>query len=222
MSKLTALALFAAVSAQMLAGDLSKYREFQFGTSLSTVAKQTGGSPTQAKVVQRRPALIEEFQWRPQTFGSTAKSEPVQEIVFSFYDSLLFRIVVNYDRYETEGLTAEDIIETLSVKYGAAVKPAAAGKSATGTYGDPEDAVALWQDAQYRFELIRSSYGPSYKLVGVSRKLEAPAQASIVEAARLDDKEAPQREADQTAKKDETERVKLEKARLANKPKFRP
>jgi hypothetical protein len=220
MSKLTALALFAAMSARISAGDLSKYREFQFGSSLSTVAKQTGGSPAQAKVIQRRPALIEELQWRPQTFGSPAKSEPVQEILFSFYDSALFRIVVSYDRYETEGLTAEDIIETLSATYGEAVKPAVA-KAAAGAYGDPEDAVAVWQDAQHRFELIRSSYGPSYKLVGVAKKMEATVQASIVEAARLDDKEAPQREADQSAKKDESERVKLEKARLANKPKFR-
>jgi hypothetical protein len=221
MSKLTALALFAAVSARMLAGDLSKYREFRFGADLPTIAKMTGGSPAQAKVIQRRPALIEEFQWRPQTFGSTARAESVQEILFTFYDSALFRIVVNYDRYETEGLTAADIIETLSASFGEAVKLTAA-KPVAGSYGDAEERVAEWQDAQYRFELVRSSYGPSYKLIGNSKKLEAASQTSVIEAARLDAKEAPQREAAQTAIKDETERVKLEKARLVNKPKFRP
>jgi hypothetical protein len=52
--------------------------------------------------------------------------------------------------------------------------------------------------------------------------VETPAQAAIAESVRLDNKEAPQREADRTAREDEAERVKLEKARLVNKPKFRP
>jgi hypothetical protein len=69
--------------------------------------------------------------------------------------------------------------------------------------------------------LIRFSYGPTFKLVGVLKRLEAPVQAAIIEAARLDDKEAPQREADRLVKESETERMKLEKARLLNKPKFR-
>ena len=47
-------------------------------------------------------------------------------------------------------------------------------------------------------------------------------QASILEAKRLDDQEAPQRDAEKIAKDLETERVKLDKARMVNKPKFRP
>jgi hypothetical protein len=91
-----------------------------------------------------------------------------------------------------------------------------------GRYGDQEEVFAQWQDSQYRFDLIRSSYGPTFKLVGVLKNLEAPAQAAIIEAARLDEKEAPQREADRIAKEDEAERARLEKARLVNKPRFRP
>ena len=70
--------------------------------------------------------------------------------------------------------------------------------------------------------LIRSSYGPSFKLVGVLKRLEAPAQAAILEAKRLDDQEAPQRDAARIASEEEAARAKLEKARLVNKPKFRP
>ena len=33
----------------------------------------------------------------------SSKPEAVKEVVFSFYDGELFRIVVDYDRYETEG-----------------------------------------------------------------------------------------------------------------------
>ena len=47
-------------------------------------------------------------------------------------------------------------------------------------------------------------------------------QAAILEAKRLDDQEAPQRDAERVAREEEAERVKLDKARLVNKPKFRP
>ena len=108
-SALTSFLVFGVMSAATLAGDLSKYRNFQLGTDLPTVAKQAGANPSQAKVIHRRPALIQELEWRPQPLGSSSQTEPAKEVVFSFYDGELFRIVVNYDRYETEGLTADDL-----------------------------------------------------------------------------------------------------------------
>jgi hypothetical protein len=81
--------------------------------------------------------------------------------------------------------------------------------------------VARWQDPQYRFELVRSSYGPSFSLIAVLKKLEAPAQAAILEASRLDDQEAPQRDAARVASEEEAAKAKLQQARLVNKPKFR-
>lgn len=204
------------------AADLSKYRNFQFGTSLATVAKQANTNPFQARAIQRRPALIEELEWRPQPLITSSIPEPAKEVVFSFYDGALFRIVVNYDRYETEGLTAADIIEAISATYGTATAPSALTKTPESQYGDREDALAQWQDSQYRFELTRPSYGPSFRLIGVLKKLEAPVRASILEAKRLDDAEAPQKEAARMAAEQEDSRAKLEKARLTNKPKFRP
>jgi hypothetical protein len=58
------------------AGDLSTYRNFQLGTDLATVAKQAGEDPSQANVIHRRPALIQELEWRPQS-GSTSQADPV-------------------------------------------------------------------------------------------------------------------------------------------------
>ena len=43
-----------------------------------------------------------------------------------------------------------------------------------------------------------------------------------MEAKRLDEQEAPQREAVRVASEEEAARAKLDKARLVNKPKFRP
>jgi hypothetical protein len=210
------------MSAATLPKDLSKYRNFQLGTDLPTIAKQAGVSLSHANVVQRRPALIQDLEWHPQPLGPSSQAESVQEAVFSFYDGKLFRIAITYDRYETEGLTADDFIEAISATYGIAELPTPAASTVQERYGDRDEIVARWQDSQYCFDLIRSSHGPSFRLVGALRRLQAPAQAAITEGKRLDDQEAPQRDAARVVEEKELERAKLEKSRLVNKPKFRP
>lgn len=221
-SALTSFLVLGVMWAAPAPGDLSKYRNFQLGTDLPAVIKQVGSSPSQTKVIHRRPALVQELVWRPQPLGSSFKTESVQEVIFSFYNGELFRIVVNYDRYETEGLTTEDIVGAISADYGISAKPSAPAEPEQGSYLDKEEVLARWQDPTYRFDLIRSSYGPSFRLIGVLKRLETAAQAAIVEAHRLDDNEAPQRNAARIASEEETLRAKLEKARLVNKAKFRP
>lgn len=219
---LASIVSFGAMSAVALAGDLSKYRKFEFGMDLPTVAKQAGENPEQAKVIHRRPALVQELSWRPQALGPSSQPETAKDVVFSFIDGRLFQIVVNYDRYATEGLTAVDITKAISAIYGLAAEPSAFAKPETGPYGDLEESVAVWQDSQYRFDLIRSSYGPSFKLVGVLKRLDVLAREATLEANRLDAVEAPQREAARIASEEEAAKAKLEKARLENLPNFQP
>jgi hypothetical protein len=214
--------LLSGVAPVAIAGDLSRYRNFELGTDLASVSKLTGTPPSQIKVVHRRPALIQELAWRPQPLGPSSVTESAQEVIFTFYEGQLFRIVVNYDRYETEGLTSEDVVEAISANYGLAVKPGEPSKTPKALYGDPDTVVAQWQDPQYRFDLNRSPYGPVFRLIGVQKALEARAEAATSEAKRLDDREAPQRDAARIAGEEEAVRAKLEKARLVNKPKFRP
>jgi hypothetical protein len=221
-SALASFLVFGATTAATLAEDLSKYRDVQLGTDLPTVAKQVDASPTQAKVIHSRPALIQELEWSPRPLGPTARAESVKEVVFSFYNGELFRIAVTYDSYETEGMTVNDFVKGISETYGTAEKPAAADKAAQGGSADPEEVLARWQDPQYRFDLIRASYGPGFRLIGVLRRLETPAQAAITEATRLDEQEAPQRDAARIVSEKEVERARLEKARLMNTPNFRP
>jgi hypothetical protein len=212
---------FGALSAAT-AEDLSKYREFQFGGDLATVAKQAGMNASEARVLHSRPALLQELTWHPETRGSSPRTEPAQEVVFSFCDGALYRIAVKYDRRQTEGMTPSDLIEAISSSYGVSTKPAPAAEVVQPSYGAQEIVLAQWQDGEYRFRLVQSSYGSDFKLVGVLKRLEEAAQSATLEAARLDDKEAPQREAAKLAKENEAERVRLEQARLVNKPKFRP
>jgi hypothetical protein len=216
------LAVFGLIPSTALSADLSKYREFQLGDDLATVLQRTGVSALQTKAIHVRPARIEELDWHPQSFQEGAYTDAADDITFSFYNGELFRIVVTYDHYQTEGLTTADLVEAISASYGPATKLSAPAKVAHGPFDDQEEVLARWQDTQYRYDLIRSAYGPGFRLIGVLIKLEVPARAAILEAKRLDTLEAPQRDAARIANEDEATKAKLEKARLVNKAKFRP
>ena len=218
----SALVLFTAASLTALAEDLSKYRDFQFGADLPTVAKLMGGSSSQAKLIHSRPALVQDLEWRPQSLGPSPKAESAQGVVFSFYNGTLFRIAIKYDRYATEGLTTTDFVEAISAVYGTPAKLPPPVKPVKESYGDQEETVARWEDPQYRFDLLRASYGPTYTLVGILKSLEGPVQTTNVEAKRLDDLEAPQRDAARATAEQDAKAATLEKARLVNKPRFRP
>lgn len=77
----------------------------------------------------------------------------MRTILFTFCNGELFRIAVNYDRDETEGLTTKDLIEAISAKYGKATRPASTGiaRPSSRLYDDGERVIARWEDAQYSF-----------------------------------------------------------------------
>ena len=210
------------ISATVSADDLSKYRNFQLGMNLATVARQAGENPSNARVIHTRPALIQELRWRPLSLGPSTESDSVKQVVFHFYQGKLFQIVVNYDRYETAGLTTGDLVEALSATYGIATKPPAPAEPASVSYGELGDVVAIWQDAEHSFKLSRSEYGPTYTLIGVLKRLAAPARSAILEAARLYVQDAPKREAEKAERDAQQAIDKDENDRLLNKPKFRP
>jgi hypothetical protein len=207
------------------ARDLSRYREFQFEMNLAAIAKEADLRTSEARLIHQRPAVIQELEWRPpRSVGSSPQADPVKEVLFSFYNGELFRMVVNYDQYRTEGLTDQDMVEAISAKYGTATRPAAKIIlfSSFQVYNDSEAVIARWEDSQYSFNLFRSSYEPTFGMLVLSKRLDALAGAAIVEAIRLDEQEAPQREIELQKKQDDEDHAAQEKARLVNKPNFRP
>ncbi len=204
------------------AGDLSTYREFQLGMKLPAIVKLVGMNASDARVVHQRPALIQELDWQPSRYpGSLSDADSVKDIVFTFSNEELFRMVVNYDRYKTEGLTDQDMTDGISAKYGTASRP---GSEITFRSLDNDTAkvIARWEDPDYSFDLVRSSYQPVFAMVIYSKRLDAAARTAITESLRIEEQEAPQREAEHQKKQEEAYRVKEEKARLANKASFRP
>ncbi len=204
--------------------DLSRYRNFQFGETLPALAKQAGLALSDAKLIYERPAVMQELEWPIWLgTGSAPQTDPVKTILFSFYNGELFRIVVNYDRDDTEGLTSEDMIEAISAKYGTATKPLSTeiAFSSSQVYNDSELIIARWEDSQYSFNLYRSTYQPTFGMIAFSKKLDALARAATAEANRLDAQTAPQREIQSQQGEDEKNRESLEKARQENKSNFR-
>jgi hypothetical protein len=204
------------------ANDLSSYRGLQFGMSLAAAAKQTGTNPDDAKLMHQRPALIQELSWHidPPALDQT-NADPVKNVLMSFLNGELFRIVVTYDRHRVEGMTPEDMIAGISASYGIATRPTVQ-IAYHSNYAEVAPLIARWEDSDYSCNLVRTADRSSFAMILYSKRLDALAQAASVEAVRLDDLEAPQRQIAQQAKQAEEDRAVLDSARSVNKPNFRP
>ena len=211
----------ALLTSLLSAQDLSTYREFQLGAALPAVAKQARMKAAEAKTLHQRPALIQELEWQALYLNPTQQADSVRNILFSFYNGELFQIVTTYDHQKVEGMTEADMVEAISLTYGAATKPAAE-IAYHSNYGEVAPVISRWENSEYSYNLIRTGDQASFALILSLKYLDALAQAAIVEAGRLDALEAPQRAIDLQKKQDVESRLVLDKARSVNMPNFRP
>jgi hypothetical protein len=222
------LSALLSVGASASAQELGDYRQFRLGTSLADVSSLTGARASDLRVVHERPALVQELSWRPRfAVGSPIPNlDPVDEIVFSFYNDQLFKIAVRYDNTRTAGLTREDITAALSKDYGAPTTvPAVRGERSPTRAYDAYDTLALvaeWQREQTKVTLSQATYGSAYSLSIVAVPVEALARTAKAAALVIDAREAPAREAARAKKQEETARAEVERARTTNKDAFRP
>jgi hypothetical protein len=200
--------------------DLSKYRDFSIGTSVTVVLNRTGQKLGEVTELSACPVILQQLTWWPTNLPSTpSRKDPVEHIVFSFCNDALYKITVTYERAATEGLTTGDMIQSLSVKYGppAIVTPQTA-QNTNDRYAVRLEPVAVWEDAQYAFSLVRSSFSEDFELIVTSRRLNAEAEIATAEATKLDEQERPQKDAERQKK----ETTDLELARQKNQKSFRP
>jgi hypothetical protein len=202
------------------AQDLSKYRHFTLGMSLTNLLERTEQKMTDVKTIHGRPALIQELTWwPPNVSGTSLRSDSVEQIFFSFYNGELFKISVTYDRTATEGLTEADMVKAISAKYGPATIAAPEIESAINDrYDAKQKPVASWEDAEYSSSLVRSSFNDVLGLVVFSKRANAQAELAIAEAVKLDEQEGPKRETERQKKQVDD----LEVARQKNQKSFRP
>jgi hypothetical protein len=210
----------------LLAAEPVRYREFQLGSDLESITKQTGAVTTDAKVIHQRPAVMKNLEWRPRYFPRRLwpQTDPVDVIVFKFYEDQLFKIVVDYGRDRTAGMSESDLISAVTAEYGQSSKPLP--QKSTGArpddYGAPDTLLATWGDTDYSVRLFRTSYPASFRLVVALTRLDDLAQKAGAEAVRLDAQEAPQREIDRQKKETDDDLAAHEKAKTENKAGFRP
>jgi len=200
--------------------DLSRYRNFVLGTSLATVSKQVGQDAHQATLISESPALIQEMRhWQFETSDSWDRMGPVSQISFNFYNGALYRITVVYDQRAVEGLTEEDMVKAISARYGVGVRlyPEIDFPS-HDVYSSPEKVIAQWDDPQNSVSLFHSTGSESLGLAVFSKRLNAQAEAAIVESAKLAKEQAPQKEIDRQKKEVDD----LGIARQKNMKSFRP
>jgi len=209
------------LAAPMLrAQDFSKYRGFSVGTSLATVLKHTDKKLTDVNVTHAGRPLFQEVTWWPPNIpGTSFRADSIEQILFSFYNGELYKITVTYDQTSTEGLTSQDMVKSIAETYGPATSVAPEIDSTTiERYDVKQKPVASWEDSQYSFNLVRSSFTDRFGLVISSKRVSAEAELAIVEAVRLDKEDGPKKEAERQKKLTDD----LEVARQKNRKIFRP
>jgi hypothetical protein len=224
LSLAASLMMALATSASPLHGEESqRYRDFQLGADVATVRALAGMEASDVKDVHVRPALIQEFEWR-RGYSTAARADSVQQITFTFYNDQLAKLVVDYDRSRTEGLTESDMSDALSKMYGTPLLPAGTIARASSSQIEVESGspLARWADSEYSATLYRSPYGSAFRLIVIATTLEALARGAEAEAVRMDNREAPQRELARQMKQVADSQASEEKARQANKAAFRP
>jgi hypothetical protein len=209
------------LTASLLEGqELSKYRGFSLDTSLTTVLKLGDQKLADVKTIHVQPMLIQELAWwPPSSHGASSRPDSVEQINFSFCNGALYKISVTYDHASTQGLTAEDMVKSISAKYG----PATSVESEidpllNARFDMKQKSVASWQDSQYSVNLVRSSYTDRFGLAIWSKRTNAEAEAAIVEAVKLEEQERPEKEANQRKKEADD----LAAQRLTNQITFHP
>ena len=200
--------------------DFSKYRDFSLGTSLASVLKHTDKKLTDVNVTHAGRPLFQEVTWWPPNIpGTSFRADSVEQILFSFYNGELYKISVTYDQTSTEGLTSQDMVKSIAEVYGPATSVAPEIDSTTiERYDAKQKPVASWEDSQYSFNLVRSSFTDRFGLLICSKRVNSEAELAIVEAVRLDKEDGPKKEAERLKKVTED----LEVARQKNQKKFRP
>jgi hypothetical protein len=216
----------AALCAQGIAAqEPMRYREFLLGSDLVSVAKIAGAAPSGAKVIHARPALMQELEWRPRHYsvGASPLTDPVDVMLFKFYDDQLFMVVADYDRRRTAGMSPADMIAAISETYGPISQvPSRRLGTPTVQYGFPDTPLAVWGTAEHSVTLLRVAYPESFRLVVALTRLENLARTATAAAVRMDTDEAPQREIDRQKREAAASAAAQEKAKTENKAQFRP
>src|SRR5437762_13635927 len=105
------------------------------------------------------------------------------------------------------------MVNSISAKYGPATNVALEIDSSKNDRSDVrQKPVASWEDAQYSFNLARSSSTDHLGLIIYSKRVNAEAELAIAEAVKLEEQEGANREAERQKK--QTDGLRSEERRV--------
>src|SRR5256884_8791745 len=90
-SSILCLVVLLLLAPLLRAQDLSKYRHFALGMSLTRVLNRTERQMADGKGIHGRPALIQELTWWPPNLpGASFQADTVEQMLFSFQNGELY------------------------------------------------------------------------------------------------------------------------------------
>ena len=135
------------------------------------------------------PALIQELTLvgRHNLTALGGRRSRLMQILFSFYNGALYRMLVTYEDSATKGLTDDDMIRIVSAKYGVATRPLAT------VVCFPDEPVVQGQRKSHRavgrFAIFAQPFSIYVRYVCdrhvCKRQLDAQAAISIAESERI-------------------------------------
>jgi hypothetical protein len=211
---LTAL-MGSVLTAGLAAQNLSQYRDFALGATVARVAATTGVPVSAFRTVYQKPALLQEFEWRPSHYAAAGtQTDTIDQVTFTFYNDQLSRMVVVYDSRQTAGMTNADVVASVTTIYG---PPTTTKRAEVPEFGLR---LAGWQTASAAVALYRGT--DAWRLVLTSPALNAAVTTATAEALRIEERDAPARELAQRKQDEAAERARQAETRRTNKAAFQP
>jgi hypothetical protein len=192
-------ALVLAASATMSAAQgRPHYRTYAMGDSLQAISRQIGQPVMDATTTPALLGAVQELRWHARFArrGTAPVGDPVDRLVFSFYEHRLFRIVIDYAPDRTEGMTEGDMVAAVSALYGSPRRRTLATTEEVQAPARPvETVIAQWISGDQSVVLLALQGRTAFRVIVVSSALQTLARASGAREAPTDRPDWPSIEA---------------------------
>jgi len=175
-----------------------RYRDYAMGDNLMAISRQIGQPLVDLTSTPAVAGAVQELRWHARYVrrGTPPSGDPVDRLVFSFYEHRLFRIVIDYAPDRTEGMTESDLVAAVSAIYGAPVRRTlVSGNGVAAPVRTAETVVAQWTRGDQAVALLALQGETAFRLIVVSSALETLARASGAREAPVDRPDWPSIEA---------------------------
>jgi hypothetical protein len=186
---IAAAIVFAASATPVATQGRPHYRTYAMGDSLLAISRQVGLPVIDATTTPAVSGAVQELRWHARYVrrGTAPSGDPVDRLVFSFYEHRLFRIVVDYAPDRTEGMTESDMVAAVSAIYGSPLRRTLASSEGGLVPARPaEIVIAEWTRGDQSVALLALQGRTAFRMIVVSSALQMLARAGGAREAPVD------------------------------------